>query len=223
MSFGNFAYPSKGPLKPSDIYISWSSKAGNLISLVNDATTASLTPNSIYNVSNVILRRYVKDNRVAWLFSTSSEFPANGVVSVKLDDTTGTWAFTVNTGGFSSCILYKQTGSFSEPACTVTIDMVNVRILFTFSAVSAFPAGDYKLVQYGIDSPMTSVVATYKMTIKTLTSALAIIDSSSSTLFTLTFSNLSSLNTVVSVDLHTYTHYLIPSSVGDINIAFTIN
>lgn len=82
MSFGNFIFPSNGPLKPSDIYITWSSIAGNLISAKNDATAASLTPNSIYNVSNVVLRRYVKDNRVAWLFSTSSEFPANGVVSV---------------------------------------------------------------------------------------------------------------------------------------------
>lgn len=142
---------------------------------------------------------------------------------MKLDDTSGTWAFTVNTGGFSKCILYKQTGSFAETACTVSIDMPNVRILFTFSAATAFPASDYQLVQYGIDSPTTSVGATYTMTIKTHTSTMAIIDSTSGSLFTLTYSNLVSLNTAVSIDLYTYTHYLIPSSVGDINISFTIN
>ena len=100
----------------------------------------------------------MKDNRVSWLFTTSNPFPKDGVITIKLDDSSGTWGpFTIMTGNLARCILYKQTGTFAETACVVSTDPTNLKIIFTFSATTDFDAGAYKLVQYGFSSPTSSL------------------------------------------------------------------
>ncbi|KAL4434731.1 hypothetical protein ABPG74_017151 [Tetrahymena malaccensis] len=222
ITFNNFKYPAQGPLKLSGTYISWSQNNGALISVLQDSTlpTQTLNANLIYNVKSIILRRYYLYNRVQWYFTTTNPFPGNGKITINLNDSGNPWGFQVYAGNLAACILQQQFGTFSTSACTISISG-GVNIVFTFSYSGTFPAGSYILNQYGFQSPTTSLSKTYAITIST-SNAVGTIDQSNNSA-TLTFDNNSAYNTAVDQITFQFTHSLISSSVGNLDLFFRIN
>ncbi|KAL4483562.1 hypothetical protein ABPG72_016843 [Tetrahymena utriculariae] len=224
VTFNNFKYPAQGPFKLSGTYISWSQNNGALISILQDPTppTQTLNANLIYNVKSVILKRYYLYNRVQWFFTTTNPFPGNGKITINLNDSGNPWGFQVYAGNLAACILQQQFGTFSTSACSVSVSSATgPNIFFTFSYAGTFPAGSYILNQYGLQSPSASLSKTYAITIST-SNVVGTIDQSNASA-TLTFDNNLNWNTAVDQIAFQFTHSLISSSVGNLDLFFRIN
>ena len=190
----NFVYPyQNGQRIVSNTYGTWSDKLGNLISyqLHNYISSELFQPGVISLLGTGETPPLVKglaNQQVNWTFTTTNPIPINGQIQVTF--ATSIWNFIPDIT--ETCILKASLLANDRVHTCLMTKTTNSYILFTFSPgssdLSAFPPGNYSLIEYGVDKDNTKGID-LAFTIATYTSLGYMIDKSSSLSGTLQFSN----------------------------------
>lgn len=191
----NFIYPyANGQRIVDNTYGVWSDKSGNLISYQWHSNSAGI---ELFIKGNIVLNglgvtpsliKGATNQKLSWNFNLSNPLPIDG--KIKVTFATSTWSFSpdINEKCVMKAILLANSRNHD---CIMTMT-ANQYIVFTFSAsssdLSPFPAGQYSLIQYGVDKDNSNGL-TLSFTIETFTSNNYLIDGSGAFIGSLQFNN----------------------------------
>jgi len=191
----NFLFPYQNGQRIIDnTYALWSDKTGNLISYQWHDNTGGLElfiQGAVTLIDGGVKPPLVKgaaNQQLQWTFKTENPIPING--KVKVTFTTSTWSFSLDTT--EKCILKANLLANDRKHNCMISQTTNSYIMFSFSAstsdLSFFPAGQYTLIQYGIDKDSADgIYSDFTLAIYTINNFL--IDKSSNLAGTLKFIN----------------------------------